>query len=163
MLTGEQWEVVEPHLPRSTARTGRPGADRRRMFEAAVHVLTEGCRWRGLPREFGPWQAAYHHFNRWRRDGVLDRLARAMLGRVDAAGLIDWSLFCVDGTSVRAAACAAGAGRACGSSVPPRPVSSRASSSPPPSGTSSAASPPASRAVRALSPGSNRKGCFVGA
>ena len=113
MLTDEQWALVDPFIPRSTARTGRPMADRRRMFEAALHVLTEGCRWRGLPAErFGPWQTAYHHFNRWRRDGVLDRLARAMLARVDAAGLVDWSLFCVDGTSVRAAACAAGARRA---------------------------------------------------
>jgi len=31
---------------------------------------------------------AFHHFNRWRRDGVLDRLARAMRSRVDAAGLV---------------------------------------------------------------------------
>jgi transposase len=120
MLTDEQWELVDPYLPRSTARTGRPPADRRLMFEAAVHVLTEGCRWRGLPERFGPWQTAYHRFNRWRRDGVLDRLARAMLERVDAAGLIDWSLFCVDGTSVRAAACAAGARRAA-----PRPANRR--------------------------------------
>ncbi len=121
MLTDEQWELIDPYLPRSTARTGRPAADRRLMFEAALRVLTEGCRWRGLPAErFGPWQTAYHHFNAWRRDGVLDRLARAMLGRVDAAGLVDWSLFCVDGTSVRAAACAAGARRAA-----PRPPSRR--------------------------------------
>ncbi len=120
MLTDEQWELIDPFIPRSAARTGRPAADRRLMFEAALHVLTEGCRWRGLPERFGPWQTAYHHFNRWRRDGVLDRLARAMLARVDAAGLVDWSLFCVDGTSVRAAACAAGARRAS-----PRPASRR--------------------------------------
>ncbi len=119
MLTDEQWAIIDPFIPRSAARTGRPPADRRVMFEAAVHVLAEGCRWRGLPRErFGPWQTAYHHFNAWRRDGVLDRLARAMLERVDAAGLVDRSLFCVDGTSVRAAACAAGARRAS-----PRPAS----------------------------------------
>lgn len=111
MLTDEQWLLIEPHLPRSTAHTGRPMADRRRTFEAALFVLTSGCPWRALPRErFGlPWQTAFHHFNRWRREGVIDRLARAMLARVDAAGLVDWSLFCADGASVRAAACAAGA------------------------------------------------------
>jgi transposase len=112
MLTDEQWRPVERHIPGSTARTGRPMADRRLMFEAALFMLTSGCPWRALPREFGRWQTAFHHFNRWRREGVFDRLARAMLARVDAAGLVDWSLFCLDGTSVRAAACAAGARRA---------------------------------------------------
>ncbi len=109
MLTDEQWSLVDPHIPRSAATTGRPMADRRRMFDAALYVLRAGCPWRALPREFGPWQTAFHHFNAWRKAGVLDRLARAMLRRADAAGLVDRSLFCVDGTSVRAAACAAGA------------------------------------------------------
>ncbi len=111
MLTDEQWTLIELYLPKSTARTGRPMADRRRTFEAALFVLTTGCPWRAVPRErFGlPWQTAFHHFNRWRRAGVIDRLAEAMLARVDAAGLVDWSLFCVDGANVRAAACAAGA------------------------------------------------------
>ena len=112
MLTDEQWQLIEAYIPRSTARTGRPMADRRTTFEAALFMLTSGCPWRALPREFGRWQTAFHHFNRWRREGVFDRLARAMLARVDAAGLVDWTLFCVDGTNVRAAACAAGARRA---------------------------------------------------
>ena len=122
MLTDEQPTLIEPYLPRSTARTGRPMADRRRVFEAALFVLTTGCPWRALPRErVGlPWQTAFHPFNRWRRDGVIDRLARAMLARLDDAGLIDWSLFCADGASVRAAACAAGARRASPRAQSPR-------------------------------------------
>ena len=121
MLTDEQWQLIDPYIPKSAARTGRPMSDRRLMFEAALYQLTSGCPWRALPRErFGCWQTAFHHFNRWRRDGVLDRLARAMLARVDAAGLVDWTLFCVDGTSVRAAACAAGARRASPRAANPR-------------------------------------------
>lgn len=109
MLTDEQWHAVEPHLPRSTARTGRPMADRRLMFEAMLFQLTTGCQWRHLPRgRFGPYQTVFHHFNNWRRLGVFDRLADATRRRADAAGLIDWSLLCADGTTVRAAASAAG-------------------------------------------------------
>ena len=83
MLTDKLWSLIETYLPRSTERSRRPMADRRRAFEAALFVLTTGCSWRALPRErFGlPWQTAFHHFNRWRRDGVIDRLARAMLAR----------------------------------------------------------------------------------
>ncbi len=109
MLTDEQWLAVEPHLPRSTAKTGRPMADRRLMFEAMLFQLTTGCQWRHLPRErFGPYQTAYHHFNRWRKLGVFDRLVGHLRLQADERGLIDWSLLCADGTSVRAAASASG-------------------------------------------------------
>ena len=32
-LTDDQWSVVEPLVPRSTARTGRPASDRRLMLD----------------------------------------------------------------------------------------------------------------------------------
>lgn len=50
-LEDEQWAVVEPHLPRSTAMAGRPMADRRLVFEAVLFQLVTGCPWRRLPRE----------------------------------------------------------------------------------------------------------------
>jgi len=76
MLTDEQWLAIEPFIPRSHARTGRPPADPRRVLDAVLFVLATGCPWRALPRErFGlPWQTAYHHFNAWRAAGVFARL-----------------------------------------------------------------------------------------
>ena len=38
-LSDEQWAAVEPHIPKSTARTGRPAADRRLMLEAVFDKL----------------------------------------------------------------------------------------------------------------------------
>lgn len=108
-LTDEQWSAIEPHLPRSTATTGRPPADRRLMFEGIVFQLTTGCQWKHLPRaRFGPPKTVYHYFNAWRKLGVFDRLADAMRLRAEDQGLIDWSLLSVDGTSIRAAASASG-------------------------------------------------------
>ena len=109
MFTDGHWLVVEPHLPRSTATTGRPARDRRQVFEAILWVLWTGSPWRALPDKFGPWQTAYDRFNRWRREGVFDRLAKVLREQADTAGRIDWSLFCLDGTSVRASRAAAGA------------------------------------------------------
>ena len=111
-LSDEQWAVVEPHLPRSAARTGRPQADLRRVFEAVLFVLVTGCQWRRLPRErYGPATTAHHHFSRWRRDGTLARLADALRREADRREMIGWSLLLADGTSVRAGACAAGGTR----------------------------------------------------
>lgn len=109
MLTDEQWSAIEPLVPRSTARTGRPMADRRLMLEGMLFQLTTGCQWRHLPRDrFGPYPTVYHHFNRWRKLGVFDSVVKKLRRQADEAGLIDWSLLCADGTNVRAAASASG-------------------------------------------------------
>ena len=108
-LTDEQWALVEPLIPRSTARTGRPAKDRRLMLDGVFWVLATGAPWRDLPERFGPWQTVYDHFARWRKAGVLAAVVEALQLELDRAGLVDWDLWCVDGASVRAARAAAGA------------------------------------------------------
>ena len=111
-LTDEQWVVIEPLLPR--AELGRPLMAPRQMLNAMFWVLRSGAPWRDLPERFGPWQTVYHHFNSWRRRGVYERILEALQVRLDAEGQIDWDLWCVDGTMVRASRSAAEA------SMPPR-------------------------------------------
>ena len=108
-LTDEQWALVEPHVPRSRARTGRPASDPRRMLNGIFWVLHTGAPWRDLPERFGPWQTVYDHFRRWRTSGVFARIVEALQLKLDRAGYIDWDLWCVDGAHVRATRAAAGA------------------------------------------------------
>src|SRR3954466_8817840 len=108
-LTDEQWALVEPHLPLSTARTGRPASDRRGMLNGIFWILATGAPWRDLPERFGPYQTVYDYFARWRRECVLAGIMEALQIKLDPKGLIDWELWCVDGASVRAARAAAGA------------------------------------------------------
>jgi transposase len=108
-LTDEQWEAVDPLLPRSTARTGRPPSDRRLMLDGILWILVTGAPWRDLPDRFGPWKTVYDHFSKWRRSGVFATIIEALQIKLDKKGLIDWDLWCVDGASVRAARSAAGA------------------------------------------------------
>ena len=110
-LTDEQWELVEPHVRRKRARTGRTPSDPRVMLNGILWVLGTGAPWRDLPERFGPWQTVYDHFRNWRRRGVFARVVEALQVKLDAKGLIDWELWCVDGASVRAARAAAGAGK----------------------------------------------------
>ena len=66
---------------------------------------------RDLPEEFGPWATVWDLFDKWNADGTLDEiLARLQADHLDA-GEIDEELWCVDGTTVRAARCAAGGGK----------------------------------------------------
>jgi transposase len=108
-LTDEQWNWVEPLVPRSTAKTGRPPADRRLMLDGMFWLLTTGVPWRDLPEHFGPWQTVYGHFSKWRREGLFAKVIEALHIQLDERGLIDWDLWCVDGANVRAARAAAGA------------------------------------------------------
>jgi len=117
-LTDEQWALVEPHLPASNARTGRPASDRRTLLNAIFWILVTGAPWRDLPERFGPWQTVYHHFRNWRKSGVFARIIEALQIRLDQQGLIDWDLWCVDGSNVRAARAAAGADKKVLSAIP---------------------------------------------
>lgn len=109
-LTDDQWECINDLFPRP-ARTGRPPRDRREIVDAILWVLQTGAAWRDLPAQFGPWQTAWDLFDKWNADGILnemlDRLRSACVDVED----IDDQLWCVDGSTVRAARCAAGGGK----------------------------------------------------
>ncbi len=109
-LTDEQWALLKDLLP-PPSRRGRPRGDLREMLNAIFWLLRTGAPWRDLPQRYGPWQTVYDWFNRWRRDGTWDRMLQALQIRLDRQGRIDWDLWCIDGTTIRASRAAAGAGK----------------------------------------------------
>lgn len=108
-LSDEDWRLVAPLLPKQ-ARGGRWN-DHRTTLSGMLWILRTGAPWRDLPERFGRWQSVYDRFSRWRRDGTFDRVAKALRIRLDRQGKIDWDMWCIDGTSVRAARSAAGASK----------------------------------------------------
>ena len=90
------------------------------MLDGVLWVLKTGAQWRDLPDRFGPWKTVYGRFARWRDDGTLDRAVARLQRDLDRSGLIEWSAFCVDSTTVRASRVAAGARKRGG--PPPKPL-----------------------------------------
>ena len=82
-LTDEQWALVEPHLPASKARTGRPASDRRTLLNAIFWILVTGAPWRDLPPSFGNWNSVFQRFRRWARKGVFERMFKVLRGDPD--------------------------------------------------------------------------------
>jgi transposase len=117
-LSDEEWALVADLMPSPSAEGGHPWRDHREMLNAMMWVLRTGAPWRDLPEHFGPWQSAYDRFARWRKDGTLDRMLRKLQLRLDREGRIDWDLWCVDGTNVRASRAAAGAAKKGGPTNP---------------------------------------------
>jgi transposase len=124
-ITDEQWAQVEPFVRVERAETGRPPRDEREMLNGLLWVLRTGAPWRDLPERFGPWQTVYHYFNAWRSKGTFDRILEALQIRLDREGKIDWDLWCIDGSNVRAARAAAGATKKVSSDISTSPQTTR--------------------------------------
>ena len=100
MLDEAAWRRIEPLLPSSDGRRGRPFRDHRQVIEGIVYRLRTGVAWRDLPEQFGPWQTVWKRHHRFCVDGTWDKVLTGLQAQADAAGEVDWSVS-VDSTTVR--------------------------------------------------------------
>ena len=107
-LTDEAYGLIEGLLPKNGSRGGQ-WHDHRQMLNGIFWILHTGAQWRELPERYGPWQSVYDRYNRWRRDGTIDRILERLHLKLDAEGRIDLDLWCIDATQIRASRAAAGA------------------------------------------------------
>ncbi len=90
-ITEEQYQRIAPSLPR---QRGNVRVTHLQFLNALLYVAEQGCKWRGLPKRFGPWHTIYTRMNRWSKNGVLEvvfeQLQRQQLVRVriEAVSLI---------------------------------------------------------------------------
>lgn len=101
VLTDAQWERIEPLMPSSEGRRGRPFNDHRLTVEGIIYRFRVGIPWRDLPRDYGPWQSIWKRHRRFSSDGTWDAILSRLLAEADAAGLVDWEVS-VDSTINRA-------------------------------------------------------------
>jgi transposase len=106
-LTDDEWDLLKGLFP--TQKRGGKWNDHRTTLNGMLWILRSGAPWRDLPERYGKWKSVYHRFNRWRADGTFDRVLKALQIRLDKQGKIDWDLWLVDGSNVRASRAAAGA------------------------------------------------------
>lgn len=117
-ISDEQWNLIQHLLPKRTACTGRKPRDQRQMFNAMLWILRTGAPWRDLPERFGPWQTVYDYYRNWRDRGIFEKILQSLQICLDRQGKIDWDLWCIDGSSVRASRAAAGASKkTCGNTT----------------------------------------------
>ena len=102
-LSDDIWAKISSHLPGKVGDPGRTGQDNRKFMEAILWLARTGVHWRALPEHFGNWNSVYVRFNRWCRDGVFDRLFKAISDDPDFEYIL------VDSTIIRAHQHSAGA------------------------------------------------------
>ena len=77
------WELLEPHLPGSRGRVGRPASDNRLFVNAVFWILRTGAPWRDLPPDLGDWKNTHRRFGGWRKLGVWEKLLNALIDEPD--------------------------------------------------------------------------------
>lgn len=120
-LTEEQWNIVEPILPKDPVRPdrrGRPWSDRRTVLNGALWILRTGAPWEDLPDRYGPHQTVHRRFQNWVRSGVIEKILLALGAHLKDAGGLDLTECFVDGTFVPAKKGGDWSGRPSGARAP---------------------------------------------
>ncbi|MFD5657302.1 IS5 family transposase [Streptomyces hirsutus] len=101
IVDDDLWALIEPLLPPWPERAPGP-----RPVETTgiLYVLHNDIAWQLLPLElgFGSGQTCWRRLERWQQAGVFDQPHRILLAELNAAGRLDWSRACVDGSHIRA-------------------------------------------------------------
>jgi len=95
-LTQEQYAKIEKYLPK---QRGNVKINNLQFLNAILYVAENGCKWRALPKEYGSWHTTYMRMNRWSKNGILDRIFKAL----QEEGIINvaYDLVYLDSTTVK--------------------------------------------------------------
>jgi len=109
VISDSLWKLIEPVMPSSAGRRGRPWNDHRATLEAIVWRFRTGAPWRDVPAELGAWQSVWERHRRWSIDGTYAAMLAAVHAGGQSADAERAGLISIDSTSVRAHQHAAGA------------------------------------------------------
>jgi transposase len=104
-LNDEQWEILEPLLPKPCKRAdgkGRPRRDDRQILNGILWILRSGARWQDLPARFPPYQTCHRRFQEWVSADVLRQMLEALAEDLRSRGKLDLSECFIDATFVAA-------------------------------------------------------------
>ena len=102
-LTDEQWAVIAsllPELPRRPDGRGRPWRSSREVLNGILWVLRTGAPWHDLPARYPPYQTCHRRFQRWVKEGALEKVLHCLAEDLRERGGLDVSECYIDGTFI---------------------------------------------------------------
>ncbi|PDT73116.1 IS5 family transposase [Bradyrhizobium sp. C9] len=80
-LTDREWALIARQMP-PRRRLGRPReVDLREVVQAILYILSTGCQWRALPKEFPPYSTVQGYFYAWRDTGRWQKIVKRLVRR----------------------------------------------------------------------------------
>jgi transposase len=80
-LTDEEWACVEPFIPPARRGGRKREVDVKEVLNGLMYVLSTGCQWRYIPKDFPPKSTVYRYFELWRYDGTLEKIHQVLYAR----------------------------------------------------------------------------------
>jgi transposase len=91
-LTDEQWETLDPLIPKLRRRRdgrGRPWTSSRSVMSDVLWELRTGAPWAGLPERYPSFQTCHRRFQQWVRSGVIAGIMTALAHKLITRDAID--------------------------------------------------------------------------
>lgn len=105
-LTEEQWQLIEPLIPKPRIRKdrkGRPSTDRRQLVQGMMWILKTGARWQDLPRDrFPPYQTVHRHYQEWVKKGLFKKILERLVEHLRKKGKINLAETFIDASFAEA-------------------------------------------------------------
>ena len=62
-VTDEEWELIKPQIAPAKHGGRKREVDEREIMNAIMYVLSTGCQWRALPKDFPPRSTVWHYLD----------------------------------------------------------------------------------------------------
>ncbi len=77
-MTDDEWALIAPQIPPAKHRGRRRSVDVCDLVNGLLYVLSPGCQWRYVPKDFLPNTTLFVYFDLWTYHGVIDRIHHAL-------------------------------------------------------------------------------------
>ena len=96
ILTQQQYDQIKDVLPVQRGNVVIPNLV---FLNAVFYIAENGCKWRKLPKEFGPWHTIYMRMRRWADNGVWPRVLESLKTKLNVT--VDVTALSLDSTSIK--------------------------------------------------------------
>lgn len=73
-LSDAEWMIIEPLIPPALRGGRKRSLDIREVVNGIMYVLSTGCAWAYVPKDFPSKSTLYWYFSNWSYDGTLDKI-----------------------------------------------------------------------------------------
>jgi putative transposase len=99
------WALIEPILQEDAPppkHPGRPRANWRQIMNGIIFRMRSSCQWNQLPKEYGDDSTVHRWFQRWCRNGVMERIWACLVKECDELDGVHWEWQSADGAMGKA-------------------------------------------------------------
>lgn len=80
-VTEEEGAVIAPLIPPARRGGRKRSVNIREVFNGVLYILSPGCQWRAIPKDFPPRSTLFHSLAGWEADGTLRRIQAELYGQ----------------------------------------------------------------------------------